>query len=399
MSFAQGRHYNAIPGPSVVPDRVLQAMHQAAPNIYSTELAAMVDGMIPDLRAVARTSQHVAIYIANGHGIWEGSVANIAAPGDTVLLLDTGHFSSGWAETARRMGVVVETLTFFPGAALDPARVTERLSGDAAHRIKAVLSVQVDTASSVRHDIPVLRAAMDAAGHPALLVVDCVASMGCETFEMDVWGVDVAITASQKGLMTPPGLAFIFFNDKAAAVRNALPGVSPYWDWAPRANPAMFYQYFCGTAPTHHLFALREALTMLVHEEGMEAAWARHAAMARAIWASADAWGVGGPLRLNVTDPACRSHAVTALRVGAPQGTQLRDWLTAKAGLTLGVGLGMAPAGSPEWHGYFRIGHMGHVNTQMILGALGAIEAGLTALDIPHGPGALEAAAAICARA
>jgi alanine-glyoxylate transaminase/serine-glyoxylate transaminase/serine-pyruvate transaminase len=154
----------------------------------------------------------------------------------------------------------------------------------------------------------------------------------------------------------------------------------------------MFYQYFGGTAPTHHIFGLREALDMLVHEEGLEAAWARHARLAAAVWAACAAWGREGRLELNIADPAARSHAVTAVRLGAPDGTRLRRWLEAEAGVTLGIGLGMADPGDPAWHGFFRIAHMGHVNAHMTLGALAAIDAGLKALGIPHGPGAVEAA-------
>jgi alanine-glyoxylate transaminase/serine-glyoxylate transaminase/serine-pyruvate transaminase len=197
--------------------------------------------------------------------------------------------------------------------------------------------------------------------------------------------------------MVPPGLCFVFFNDKAAAARAAMPRVSRYWDWAPRGNPEEFYQYFGGTAPTHHLFGLRAALDM-IHAEGIEHVWDRHERLAQSIWAACEVWGQDdGPLRLNVTDRAHRSHAVTALRLGAPHGTALRDWVQQNLGLTLGIGLGMAAPSDPSWHGFFRLGHMGHVNGQMILGLLGGIEAGLSGLDIPHGSGALDAAARVMA--
>jgi alanine-glyoxylate transaminase/serine-glyoxylate transaminase/serine-pyruvate transaminase len=398
MPLSHGRPYLAIPGPSVMPDRVLQAMHRPAPNIYAGALVDMVDGMIPDLKAVARTRHNAAIYISNGHGAWEGAVANTLGRGDKALVLATGRFGLGWAEIARRMGVEVEILDFGKRAPVDVAQVEERLSADKAHEFKAVLTVHTDTSTSVRNDVPGIRAAIDRAGHPALYMVDCIASLGCDRFEMDKWGVDVMVTGSQKGLMTPPGLSFVFFNDKAAEARAGMDLVSHYWDWEPRANPQEFYQYFGGTAPTHHLYALREALTMLVHEEGLEGAWDRHARLAQAIWAALEAWGQGGPMALNIADPALRSHSVTAVRLGAPNGTALRNWVSEKAGVTLGIGLGMAPPGDPAWHGFFRIGHMGHVNAHMVLGMLGTIEAGLAALEIPHGPGALEAAAAVIAR-
>lgn len=398
MSLRHGRPYLAIPGPSVMPDRVLQAMQQPAPNIYGGALQDMVETIVPDLKRVAQTQAHVATYAANGHGAWEAAVANTLEPGDKALVLTTGRFGEGWADIARRMGVDVELLDFGRAAPIDAARVAERLRMPDAAQFRAVLAVHVDTSTSIRSDIAALRDAMDDAGSDALLMVDCIASLGCDRFDMDGWGVDVMVTGSQKGLMTPPGLAFVFFNDKAAQARQRLERVSYYWDWEPRAQPEEFYQYFGGTAPTHHLFALRAALTML-HEEGLENVWARHEQLAHAVWAAMDCWGADGPMALNVTEPDFRSHAVTAARIGAPQGTALRNWLTDSAGITLGIGLGMAPPGDPAWHGFFRIGHMGHVNAHMVLGVLGAIEAGLIALEIPHGKGAVEAAAQIIAKA
>ena len=396
LSVAQGREYLAIPGPSAMPEEVLRAMHRAAPNIYEGALIDMVAGIIPDLKRVARTEHKAAIYISNGHGAWEAALSNVVAPGETVLVPATGRFGMGWADMAHGLGAEAQIIDFGKQAPWDLDKVAEALRADKDHKIKAVLGVHVDTSSSIRNDVPGLRRVLDEAGHPALLMVDCIASMGCDRFEMDAWGVDVAVTGSQKGLMVPPGLGFVFFNDKAAAVRQAMPRVSRYWDWEPRGNPQFFYQYFGGTAPTHHLFGLRAALD-LIHAEGIEHVWARHERLAQAIWAACGIWGQDGPLQLNMADPAHRSHAVTALRIGAPHGTALRDWVTGNYGMTLGIGLGMAEPDDPAWHGFFRIGHMGHVNGHMVMGMLAGIEAGLTALDIPHGKGALEAAAAVIA--
>jgi len=398
MSLAHGRSYLAIPGPSVMPDRVLNAMHQAAPNIYTGDLVEMVHGLIPDLRAVARTKHHAAIYIGNGHAAWEGALANVLGEGDKVLVPATGRFAHGWAEVAQKLGVKPDIVDFGKRAPVDMQKLAARLANDDTHQIKAVMAVHTDTSTSIRNDIAQMRKVLDDIGHPALLMADCIASMGCDRFEMDEWGVDVAVTGSQKGLMTPPGLGFVFFNEKADAAREAMPRVSHYWDWRPRTRPEMFYQYFCGTAPTHHLFGLRAALDM-INEEGLEAVWARHAMLSRAIWAALEVWGQDGPVELNVADRAYRSHSVTSVRIGAPHGTALRDWMEHKAGVTLGIGLGMAEPDDPEWHGYFRIGHMGHVNAHMVMGALGTMEAGLKALAIPHGSGALEAAALELAKA
>lgn len=398
MSLANGRPYLAIPGPSVVPDRVLAAMHRPSPNIYEGQLHDLTARIAVDLKAVAGTRAHVAIYIVNGHGAWEAANANLFARGDRALVLATGRFGIGWAESARRMGVAVEVMDFGKSAPLDLARVEAALRADRGHTIKAVLATHVDTASSVKNDIAGLRAAMDAAGHPALLAVDAVASLGCDEMRMDAWGVDVLVAASQKGLMTPPGLGFLWFSDKAKERCTGGDLCTPYWDWAPRAAPAEFWQYFCGTAPTHHLYGLAEALTMLLHEEGLAAAWARHAVLARSVWAAFDAWGAGNPaIALNVADPAFRGHSVTAARLGAPYATDLRRWTEREAGVTLGIGLGMADSSDPAYHGFLRVAHMGHVNAHMTLGALAVMEAGMQALGLPHGAGALEAAARVVA--
>ncbi len=397
MSLANGRPYLAIPGPSVMPDRVLAAMHRPAPNIYEGPLHDMVATITRDLRWVAGTSQNVAIYIVNGHGAWEAANANLFSRGDKALVLATGRFGIGWSESARRMGVEVEVLDFGNHSPVDMDRLAAALAADKAHKIKAVLVTQVDTATSVKNDIAGLRAVMDAAGHPALLAVDAIASMGCDAFHMDEWGVDLVVAASQKGLMTPPGLGFVWFSDRAKERCRGGDLATPYWDWTPRAAPDEFWQYFCGTAPTHHLFGLHEALTM-VREEGLDAVWARHARLARAVWAAFDAWGQGNAdIALNIADPAYRGHSVTAARLGAPHATALRRWTEAEAGVTLGIGLGMAAPSDPAYHGFLRVAHMGHVNAHMTLGVLAVMEAGMRALGIPHGPGALVAAAEVVA--
>ncbi|MEM9584442.1 MAG: aminotransferase class V-fold PLP-dependent enzyme [Pseudomonadota bacterium] len=397
MTLADGRHTLAIPGPSIMPDRVLQAMHRPAPNIYTGQLLDLADSLVPDLKTVAQTQHDVAMYIGNGHAAWEASLVNVVAPGETVLVPASGHFSHGWAQMAQRLGIETQIIDFGNRAAIDPVRVAEALEADKTRKIKAVLAVQTDTSTSAKSDIAALRKAMDATGHAALLMVDCIACLGCDEMQMDAWGVDVMVAGCQKGLMTPPGMCFVYFNDKAAEARAGMARVSSYWDWVPRANPDVFYQYWCGTAPTHHLYGLREALDMIVHEEGIETVWARHATLARAVWAAFEAWSSDGPIELNMADRALRSNAVTSVRIGAPTGTQLRDWLTQEAGVTLGIGLGMAEPDDPAWHGFFRVGHMGHLNSHMLLGTLGSIQAGLTALQIPHGSGALDAAAQVCA--
>ena len=385
MPLSNGQPYLAIPGPSVMPDRVLRAMHRGSPNIYEGPLHDMAASLWPDLRALAGTTGHVAAYIANGHGTWEAANANMFSRGDRALVISVGNFGIGWANHARAMGVEVEVLDFGRNAAPDMARVEAALRADKAHAFKAVLATHVDTSSTVKTDILALRAVMDAVGHPALLAVDCIASLGCDEYRMDAWGVDVTVAASQKGLMTPPGMGFVWFNDKAKAVQADLR--SPYWNWGPRVDGSEFWQLWCGTAPTNHLYGLREALDMIA-EEGLAAIWARHHQLARTVWAAVDGWGSGNPgIALNVADAAVRGWSVTSVRMGGADATRLRGWVEAQAGVTLGIGLGMGSADDPRADGWLRVAHMGHVNAHMTLGALAVMEAGMVALDIPHGPG------------
>ena len=396
MSFARGRELVLTPGPSVMPDRVLRAMQRPAPNIYEGELVEITDSILRDLGRLAGTAGETALYVSNGHGVWEAALSNLFGPGDAILALASGTFGHGWADTGRVMGLDVEVLDFGRHAPVDPTALGERLKEDTAHHIKGILVVHADTSSSVRNDVWRLRQAIDDVGHPALLLVDCIASFCCDVYEMDDWGVDVTVTACQKGLMTPPGLAYVMFNGKAAAIARANPVRSPYWNWSPRTQPERFYERFCGTAPTHLLYAQREALDMIA-EEGRAAIFKRHALLARAVWAAVVAWSSDGPLRCNIVDPEFRSHAVTTILADAHDMLQLRRWCEDEAGLILGLGLGFLVPQFMEGKSVFRIGHMGHLNPPMLLGALATIDSGLKALDIPHGPGAVEAAAMVTA--
>ncbi|MBK4217774.1 alanine--glyoxylate aminotransferase family protein [Paracoccus caeni] len=387
MSLAAGHPVIAIPGPSPLPDRVARAAHRASPDIYGEDLALLNQQVMAQLKRLAGTTAHVAPYIGNGHAAWEASAANLFEPGDRALILTSGHFGQSWAQTLAAMGVVVEVLDFGLQPA-DPDRLAERLRADPEASIKAVMLCQIDTASAAMADIPAMRAAMG--DHPALLVVDAIASLGCAPMMMDDWGVDVLIAASQKGLMCMPGTCFVWFSEKARA-RGRTTLTSPYWDWHPRAEGDALWRYWGGTPPVQHVFALDEALRMILDEEGLFAVWARHAALARAVWAAVDAWGEGDSgIRLPIRDPAARAASVTAIAI--PGAEALRSWTAAHCGVTLGIGLGATdPANA------LRVAHMGHCNAAMVLGTLGVMEAGLTALGIPHGKGALEAAARVIA--
>ncbi|MBV1864579.1 MAG: aminotransferase class V-fold PLP-dependent enzyme [Rhodobacteraceae bacterium] len=394
MTLNFGRPQLSIPGPSVIPDRVLAAMHRPSPNIYEGELVDMTTTLYPDLKTVAQTKGKATIYISNGHGAWEAAICNSFSKGDKVLVLVTGNFGLGWATMARELGIEIELLDFGLRRAADPQQVLDRLKRDKFHEIKAVMTVQTDTATSAQNGIAALRSAIDDAQHPARFMVDCIASLGCDRHEMDNWGVDVMVAACQKGLMTPPGLGFLFFNEKAAEAQKTADLVTPYWDWHLRSKPDRYYQLFGGTPPVHLLYGLREALNMLVHEEGIQAAWARHERFARALWAAVEAWGEQA-MTLNIAAPDQRSHAVTLIRTNGPQATPLRQWCAQKAGLTLGISLGIADPGSVEFDSMFRVGHMGHLNVPMMMGTIGTIDAGLKALGIPHGSGACDAAAQV----
>jgi len=395
-NLVAGRPYLAIPGPSVMPDRVLAAMHRAAPNIYGAEIIDLVSRLKDDLRQVACSQAGVACYIGNGHAAWEAANANLFSRGDRALVLATGHFGHGWARSASAMGVAVEVMDFGRDAPVDAGRLEAALRADHAGTIRAVLLTQVDTATSVKNDIAVVRRAMDAAGHPALLVVDCIATLACDDYRMDDWGVDVTVAACQKGLMTPPGLGFLWVSDRALAACKSSDLRTPYWDWTPRIFGTDLWQHFCGTAPTHHLFGLAEAMTMILREEGLSQVWARHHRLARAVWAAFDVWGQGNPaIAMNVAQPAHRGWSVTAARIGAPDARRLREWTEVEGAVTLGIGLGMETGDDPQADGFLRVAHMGHVNAHMTLGALAVMQAGMVALGIPHGAGGIDAAARV----
>lgn len=395
MTLNHGRTLMAIPGPSVIPDRVLAAMHRPAPNIYEGPLVDLSAGLIEDLKKVGKTDGEAVIYLGNGHAAWEAAISNTLSRGDEVLIIATGRFADGWAEMASAMGVLVRLLDFGTAADADPAQVEQVLRDDTTHTLRAVMLVHTDTASSVKNDILAIRRAIDAAGHPALLMVDCIASFGCDEYHMDDWGVDVTVTACQKGLMTPPGMSMLLFNAKAAKARDRADLVTSYWDWEPRAKAEIFAHRWAGTAPTHHLFGLREALDMILYEETLPHVWTRHALFARAIWAAINAWGQTGGLRLNIEDPAKRSNAVTTVWTGDGDADRLRRWSEDFAGLTLGLGISLKEMdGEPDGN-LFRIGHMGHLNVPMVMATLGTIDAGLKALQIVHSDTGLSAASKV----
>ena len=384
MTVSNGRQFLSIPGPTNVPDEVLAAMQRPAMDIYAGEMIGITDSCLSDLASIFRTEGRIYIYAANGHGGWEAALTNVLSRGVTVLALESGRFAIGWGEMAKMLGVEVEVLPGDWRRAVDPAALEQRLKRDKAHAIKAVLAVQIDTASGVVNDIPAIRRAIDAARHPALLMVDAVASLGCMPFEMDAWGVDVAMSGSQKGLMTPPGLAFVAANARARKAHETAGLRTLYWDWTFREGDVHYHKY-CGTPPEHLLFGLRKALDMLL-EEGLEAAIRRHALLAEATRAAVAKWAEGQVLAFNIAREAERANSVTCVLMQEGDPERLRDYCRDRCGVVLGVGLGALDGKA------FRIAHMGHVNAPMVLGTLGAVEMGLIALGIPHGSGGVQGA-------
>jgi len=396
-SLSHGRDHLSIPGPSVMPDRVLRAMHRPSPNIYEGELVDITTSIKADLNSLAGNSGEVGIYIGNGHAAWEASLVNTFSRGDKALFLVNGRFGLAWAEAASGLGIDVQLLDFGHEHTVDTTQLETLLKADTEHAIKAVLTVHTDTASSTSNDLSSIRKAIDNANHPALYMVDSIASFACEAFHMDELGVDIMVTASQKGLMTPPGLALLFVGERFWASQRKADLVTPYWNAHTRIYPNVFPDNFNGTPPVHHLFGLREALNMLL-EEGIENTWRRHTVFAKAVWAAVDKWSVGGTLRCNVDDQRMRSHAVTMVKTAPSVGIQLQQFCNEHFGVVLGVALSPEPGGTLMDDG-FRIGHMGHLNPPMLLGTLGTIEAGLQAMKIEKGEGAVEAAAGVFASA
>src|ERR1700710_318774 len=385
MVVRAGREFLAIPGPTNMPDEVLRAMHRPALDIYSEQMVELTDSLLRDLSKLFATKGRSYIHIANGHGAWESALSNVLSRGDKVLVLESGRFAIGWGNAAAAMGAEVEVLKGDWRRSIRPTEVEARLRLDTDHQIKGILGGGGETASGAFNDIEAIGKAIKATGHPALFMVDAVASLGCMPFEMDDWGIDVAMCGSQKGLMAPPGLGFVAANDRAREVHKTAGLRTPYWDWTER-DGAEHYRKYAGTAPVHLLFALRQSIDM-VFDERLDNVFLRHRLLGEAVRRAVAVWAEGQVLGFNVAEPAERSNTVTTVVMGGGHDpVALHRYCKEKCGVVLGIGIGEL-AGQA-----FRIAHMGHVNAPMILGTLGVIEVGLNALGIPHGKGGTEAA-------
>jgi alanine-glyoxylate transaminase / serine-glyoxylate transaminase / serine-pyruvate transaminase len=381
-NFVSGQHFLQTPGPTNLPERVLRAMDRNAINHRGPEFGALGREIVGKLRTVFQTeAATIGIFPASGTGAWESALVNTLVAGDRILISRTGQFSHLWEQMALRLGLDVVTLETDWRRGADPVAIGRLLEQDGEHKIKAVCAVHSETSTSCMTDIGAVRDAMNRAGHPALLMVDAISSLGCADYRHDAWGVDVTIAGSQKGLMVPPGLSFTAISNKALAIANAGGSRRSYWDWQPlvTSNKTGFFPY---TPAINLLYALNEALEMLT-EEGLPNVFARHERYANATRLAVAKWG----LELQCADPAAYAPGVTAIRT--PEGhsaDNLRTVILEKFNMSLGNGLGRIE------DRVFRIGHMGDLGVLSFTGTLTGVEMGLRAAGIPHREGGVQAA-------
>ena len=395
-----GRQFFFNPGPTHIPDSVFNAMHRPVIDFMAPEFTEVLVRVHTALKRVLKTEQHLLMYGTNGHGAWEGALANVFSPGDKLLMVESGHFSIGWAKMARELGLEVETLGADWRTGVPKGVLADRLAGDRAHEIKGVMVVHNETATGLVHPIEDIRAEMDASGHPAMLLVDTISSLGSFDFRFDDWKVDLAVGGSQKGLMMITGLSFIGISERAMEASKTAGITRSFIDW--KQMMTVEPQRMPGTTPVHLIYGLDESLRIL-EEEGLDAIFDRHARFGRAVRAAVRHWGGDaasgvsagadgltgeiGALELLCRDPARVSNSVTA--VLTPTGVDantFRRIALRKFNLSLGQGLG------PLAGKAFRIGHLGDLNEPMVLGALATIELAMREAEIPHRTGGAQAA-------
>ncbi|HAT28965.1 MAG TPA: serine--glyoxylate aminotransferase [Gammaproteobacteria bacterium] len=380
-SYQAGRHFLQIPGPSNVPEQILRAMARPTIDHRGSEFAELTLRILDKLALVFKTSSPVFIFPASGTGGWESALLNTLSPRDKVLAFETGHFATLWKDVAEKLGLEVEWVTGDWRHGINPAVVEERLRADKGNEIKAVLALHNETSTGATSRIKQIRAAMDAANHPALLIVDAVSSLACAELRHDDWGVDVTISGSQKGLMLPPGLCFNAVSEKALEASKASRFQHSYWSWEAMIEPNQ-QGYFPYTPSTNLLYGLDEALNML-HAEGMDAVIQRHGRLAQATRLALEAWGLEN-LCLNADE---YSNSTTA--VVLPEGhdaDKLRAIILERFNMSLGMGLGKVKGK------VFRIGHIGDFNDLMLAGTLAGVEMGLGLAAVPHNKGGVIAA-------
>ena len=388
MSYQSGRHFLQIPGPTNVPERVLRAMARPTIDHRGPEFGRLGLEVLEGIKAIFKTRGPVVIFPTSGSGAWEASLVNTLNPGDKVLMFETGQFSFLWQEMAGKLGFDVTYLQSDWRRGVDAAAIEAQLREDTQHKIKAVGVVHNETSTGVASNVAAVRKAMDRAGHPALLLVDTISSLGSIEYRHDEWGVDVAIGGSQKGLMLPPGMSFNAISEKALAAAKTSRMPKSYWDWQSMlaANKNGFFPY---TPATNLLFGLREALQML-QEEGLDNVFARHRRHGEATRRAVQTWG----LEVLCLNPAEYSSSSTSVLLPAGHNAdEFRKTVLEAFNMSLGNGLARL-AGK-----VFRIGHLGDFNDLMLAGTLSGVEMGLELAGIPHKKGGVQAALDVLAQA
>ena len=380
-SRAPGRHFLQIPGPTNVPDRVLRAIDNPTIDHRGPEFAALAKDCLEGIKAVFQTEHPVIVFPSSGTGAWEGALVNTLSPGDRVLAFETGQFAALWRKLAENLGLKVDFVAGDWRHGIDAAAAEARLASDKGHEIKAVLAVHNETSTGITSDIEGVRGALDAADHPALLMVDAVSSLATTTYRHQKWGVDVTVAGSQKGLMLPPGLGFNAIGPKALEAAKTSTFPKGYWRWDDMLalNANGFFPY---TPATNLLYGLREAIAML-REEGLPNVFDRHYRLAEATRRAVLGWG----LEIWAANPEEYSNSTTAVLL--PEGVNeaaFRALVLERFNMSLGAGLGKV-AGK-----VFRIGHLGDFNDLMLAGALAGVEMGLHLAGVPHRKGGICAA-------
>ena len=381
MTIHTGRHFLQIPGPTNVPDRVMRAIDMPVIDHRGPEFAALGKEVLAALKTIFKTEKPVIIFPASGTGAWEAALVNTLSPGDKVLMFETGQFAAQWSSLAERHRLDMELVPGDWRHGVEPTVIEERLRADAGHEIKAVCAVHNETSTGVVTRIKAVRDAIDAAGHPALFMVDTISSLGSIDYRHDEWKVDVSVGGSQKGLMLPPGLSFNAISDKALAVSARNTMLRSYWRWDDmlKTNETGFFPY---TPATNLLYGLKESITML-HEEGLENVFSRHARHGEATRRAVRAWG----LEVLAANPEEYSGALTAVLM--PDGHDadaFRKLVLERFDMSLGTGLGKM-AGK-----VFRIGHLGHFNDLTLAGTLSGVEMGLRLTGLHNARGGVDAA-------
>lgn len=382
LSFApSGRHFLQIPGPTNVPDRILRAIDNPTIDHRGPEFGELGKKVLAGMKTIFKTAGHVIIYPASGTGAWEAALVNTLSPGDKVLMFETGHFATLWRKIAERLGLVVE---FVPGdwrRGVDPAEVEAKLSADKGHAIKSVMVVHNETSTGARTRVAEVRAAMDRAKHPALLMVDTISGLGSIDLRHDEWGIDVTVAGSQKGLMLPPGLSFNAVSAKALEASKTAKLPRAFWNWEEMiaSNATGYFPY---TPSTNLLYGLSEALDMF-HEEGLDNVFRRHDRHAEATRRAVRGWG----LEILCAEPKDYSSALTAVMMPAGHDAdRFRKLVLSAFDMSLGQGLSKVSGK------IFRIGHLGSFNDLMLMGTLSGVEMGLQLAGVPHRKGGAQAA-------